>query len=238
MSKITYADKVALNLNEGIPDANKVKNTDMNDIKGAVNQIGAYNTVVAVTNGDFKVTLKGTLTTGDIVKISFPTATNGSSDARLSIDGGITYVNIKYENGVQAIASDIQNVEYELKYNGTDFLTINSKEKVLYNNPTGTSTTITLSETAGNFKYFQIFYRTNDNDRGFVQIFEPDGKQLFLSVTLFDGGMARAYMKNSRINISGTSITWSRQGEMRVDTGVVTANATYLFITRVVGYRA
>ena len=122
MSKITYADKVALNLNAGIPDVNKVKDTDMNDIKGAVNQIGAYNTAVAVTNGDFKTTLVGTLDTNDIILVSFPNATNGTSNARISIDNGVTYKNILDFVGTNVIASNIQASKRRLLYNGTSFV--------------------------------------------------------------------------------------------------------------------
>ena len=122
MSKITYADKVALNLNAGIPDVNKVKDTDMNDIKGAVNQIGAYNTAVAVTNGDFKTTLVGTLDTNDIILVSFPNATNGTSNARISIDNGVTYKNIVDFVGKNVVASNIQASKRRLLYNGTSFV--------------------------------------------------------------------------------------------------------------------
>ena len=37
MSKITYANKVAINENSEIPDINKIKDTDMNEIKTVVN---------------------------------------------------------------------------------------------------------------------------------------------------------------------------------------------------------
>lgn len=38
MSRITYANKVALNSNAGIPAQNKVNDTDMNEIKSVVNE--------------------------------------------------------------------------------------------------------------------------------------------------------------------------------------------------------
>ena len=40
MSKITYTDKVALNVNAGIPAQNKISDSDMNNVKNAINQIG------------------------------------------------------------------------------------------------------------------------------------------------------------------------------------------------------
>jgi len=151
MSKITYADKVALNSNAGIPDANKVKDTDMNDIKGAINQIGAYNIATAGSNGDFNVTLKGTLTIGDIVTIKFPSATNPASNARLSIDGGVSYVNI-FSTGSQIIASRVQNKYLELTYDGTNFiLPVGiSRRKLLWSGDIA-SGSITLTENIYNF---------------------------------------------------------------------------------------
>lgn len=38
MSKITFTDKQALNENANIPDINKVKDSDLNEIKEVVNQ--------------------------------------------------------------------------------------------------------------------------------------------------------------------------------------------------------
>lgn len=38
MSKITFTDKQALNENANIPDINKVKDSDLNEIKSVVNQ--------------------------------------------------------------------------------------------------------------------------------------------------------------------------------------------------------
>lgn len=128
MSKITYADKVALNTNTEIPAQNKVEDTDMNNIKGAVNEIGKYNTATAGTNGDFNATLKGTLSSGDIVRISFPTATVPTSNARLSIDGGTTYKNVFF--GIQLLASEIENTNQTVYYDGTQWQLSNKKNTI------------------------------------------------------------------------------------------------------------
>ena len=48
MGKLTYLDKVALNENTDIPDINKVKASDMNEIKNVVN--GLVKTEKATTN--------------------------------------------------------------------------------------------------------------------------------------------------------------------------------------------
>lgn len=47
MAKITYADKVALNVNPGVAAINKVQDSDMNEIKTVVNGLDD-----AITNGE------------------------------------------------------------------------------------------------------------------------------------------------------------------------------------------
>ena len=48
MAQITYADKVALNVNPEIAAINKVQDTDMNEIKKVVNE--NYNNTIQITN--------------------------------------------------------------------------------------------------------------------------------------------------------------------------------------------
>lgn len=48
MAQITYADKVALNVNPEIAAINKVQDTDMNEIKSVVN--ANYNNTIQITN--------------------------------------------------------------------------------------------------------------------------------------------------------------------------------------------
>lgn len=48
MATISYQDKVAINVNPGVADINKVKAEDMNEIKNVVN--GNYNEVGDITN--------------------------------------------------------------------------------------------------------------------------------------------------------------------------------------------
>ena len=67
MSKITYANKVAINENANVPDINKVKDTDMNEIKNVVN---ANETKILVAVVD---TAPSTCSTGDMY---FNTTTN------------------------------------------------------------------------------------------------------------------------------------------------------------------
>jgi hypothetical protein len=81
-----------------------------------VDQNEIYVTATATTNGDYKVTLTNTtLTTNRIIHIQFPSATDGTKIARLSIDNGNNYYTINL------IASFIEGTRQKLLFNGTDF---------------------------------------------------------------------------------------------------------------------
>lgn len=139
MSKITYADKVALNTNTEIPAQNKVNDSDMNDIKTAVNQVGSYNVPTAGSNADYSLTLKGTLSSGDVVNIYFPTPANVASNARLSVDGGSNYYNIQF-SGDNLIGDNVKGKYLSLVFNGTIFEALGFKSyivAVLTTNTTG-----------------------------------------------------------------------------------------------------
>lgn len=163
MSKITYADKVALNTNTEIPAQNKVEDTDMNNIKGAVNEIGKYNTATAGTNGDFYVTLKGTLSSGDIVRISFPAATNPASNARLSIDGGTTYANIRNKVLWQLRGAGVENLQGVFVFDGTNWIVEQIEDIVLTVNIAPNSQ-ITLSSVFGKTEVW-AYYNGAYNER-------------------------------------------------------------------------
>ena len=111
-----------------------------------------------------------------------------------------------------------------------------SNEVVLYDNETGSSETITLSETSANFKYLEIFCKSADNTYTSVKVYKPNGKR----ATVVSGWFgSAAYFKLSVLTISGNTIALTKNsseitGSNRCNT-VEYANAMY--ITRVVGYR-
>jgi hypothetical protein len=84
-----------------------------------------YLQATASANGDFYVDIDGAsgLTEGDIVRISFPSATNPASNARLSIDGGVSYVDVKLLRGFETIpAKLLSNKKVKLIYNGAKWI--------------------------------------------------------------------------------------------------------------------
>ena len=80
-----------------------------------------YIEAVAGANGDFFVNIDGAgnLEAGDIVRISFPTATDGSANARLSIDGASgTFRNFQMGT-VDLLAEELEERNITCYYNGT-----------------------------------------------------------------------------------------------------------------------
>jgi len=75
-----------------------------------------FTIATSAVNGDFSCTIQngGALATNDIVRIAFGAATNSASNARLSINGGTNYYNIKTKAGAFVPASQVESRRVEL----------------------------------------------------------------------------------------------------------------------------
>ncbi len=113
-----------------------------------------YTNATAGSNGDFYITMVQPLATNDIVYINFPTATNGASNARLSVDGGTTYKNIKLST--VRIASEVQNKKLSFVYDGTDFIPIETEYFSIAYTPTITAASGTITTASGTASYVKI----------------------------------------------------------------------------------
>jgi hypothetical protein len=88
-----------------------------------VNNVTKYITATAGADGDFWIDIENDLVAGMVLYISFPTATNPASNARLSIDGGNTYVDVKLLRGFETIpAKLLSNKKVKLIYNGAKWI--------------------------------------------------------------------------------------------------------------------
>ena len=79
---------------------------------------------------------------------------------------------------------------------------------VLYNNSSGTTGTVTLSNSAANFNHMRIYFRSNRNSVDYyssVDVYSPNGKTVSLECMIIDGSYA--YHNYKAATISGTSIT-------------------------------
>lgn len=121
-----------------------------------------------------------------------------------------------------------------------DFLQMDPVD--IYNNATGTAGTVTLSESAGNFRYLEIFYRDKQgNYPGYnsVKVYSPNGKRV--DTTTIQKESANTNTSLIRINtrsltISGSSITVDNyQVNYVPNSGMYRENEQY--VVRVLGYR-
>lgn len=111
---------------------------------------------------------------------------------------------------------------------------------LLYYNSNGSNGNISLSDSASNYDYIEIFYRTNDMDYSSVKVYEPDGKNVILNGQRANSATPRIYGKTRTIYIDDTSVTTVANSttQYTVNNGSASAinNSNYIYIIRIVGY--
>lgn len=132
------------------------------------------------------------------------------------------------------------NVYTRLYYQGTWGEWIRQFEVALYNNTSGSTGVITLSESVENFEYIEIFYTDNNNKvGGSMKVYSPQGKTLSISV-IEAGSGATTYFRRTTYTVSGTTITPDTEsaGYVRINTATPahTTGSNYIKICRVVGF--
>lgn len=136
--------------------------------------------------------------------------------------------------------------------NYTSYVT--KKPTTLFSSSSGTIGTITLSSSAANFSYLEIFYTDNNSRQpNSVKIYSPNGKYITLSCIepSTNGNEPRLYIRTSGWTISGTSMTVGRSDLSGANRGVycqlyphangtnIDVNVTtnnYIKIFRILGY--
>ena len=140
----------------------------------------------------------------------------------------ITYTDIKkYSFGVNCFPKH----DNSLEVNGVCI-----SGQVLYNSASGTAGTVTLSDSAENYTYIEIFYRSSgDNACGSVKVFSPNGKLVHLGTIHYIADYD--YAKFALVSVSGSMITFSQNYQITLkNNGSVYSAENAIFITRVVGY--
>lgn len=124
------------------------------------------------------------------------------------------------------------------------------KPILLYDNSSGTTGTVTLSQSASDFYYLEIFYKDNQSVKyNSSKVDSPNGKSIGLNIFghwLGDNNdSACTDIRIREIIISGNSITTAtnngtnRTGYVSIDEANIQAhdNNNYIYITKVVGYK-
>ena len=154
--------------------------------------------------------------------------------------GNTTY-NLILPKGIPVVYVDIQKNSFgvncfpkhdkSLEVNGVCI-----SGNVLYNSASGTAGTVTLSDSAENYTYLEIFYRSSgDNACGSVKVFNPNGKLVHLGTIHYIADYD--YAKFALVNVSGSMITFSQNYQITLkNNGSVYSAENAIYITRVVGY--
>lgn len=159
-----------------------------------------------------------------------------------------TYVNSKIKTSRTTSDNDTYSCTYVNNWNGAYDNSNNSnlkygyqgeiqcKPKNLYNDSTGTTGTVNLSETSANFNYLEIFYYAkiaNTNYYNSVKVYSPNGKK---AVLISANAISTAMVLSINIrSISGTSITSDYNGTYSSFGAPGGTNEVY--ICRVDGYK-
>lgn len=154
--------------------------------------------------------------------------------------GNTTY-NLILPKGIPVAYADIKKYSFGVncfpKYdNSFEVNGVCLSGKVLYNNASGTAGTVTLSDSAENYTYLEIFYRSSgDNACGSVKVFNPNGKLVHLGTIHYIADYD--YAKFALVSVSGSMITFNQNYQIILkNNGSSYSAENAIYITRVVGY--
>lgn len=116
---------------------------------------------------------------------------------------------------------------------------------ILYENATGNTGTVTLNQTAADFRYMEIYYKRYANTDVWgnhfsksVKIDSPNGKNATLDIAIpAEDTLTQVCTKI--VSISGTTITVKREGYGTIADGSTSIAGTQnaIYITKVIGYK-
>lgn len=114
---------------------------------------------------------------------------------------------------------------------------------ILYDNSDGSSGDITLSDSAENYQYIDIFYRNEAHHHASMRVYSPNEKKVTLiSMTQNNSGSyTGVYFRNKIVLISDTSIRTHLSSQFFITgnnaCGMNLEASSLTFITKVIGYK-
>ena len=116
---------------------------------------------------------------------------------------------------------------------------IQSKPTVLYNNASGAKGTITLSESAANFSYLEIFYKLGSRSLSekSTTVHDPNGKTANLTFSYYYNTTYGVYVFTKDAVISGTTITGANAGWEYIGNDRYIGAYDDISILKVIGYK-
>ena len=117
--------------------------------------------------------------------------------------------------------------------------TMQLKPTALYNNATGTTGTITLSQSAANFTFIRVYYRDMDSACNSVDIYSPNGKTARIGTMQMDTINTLLWIQAAEINFSGTSLKFynSRRTSHSSNYSAIFFASDQIWVTRVDGWK-
>ena len=184
-------------------------------------------------------------TTADSANTKIGTLANLQTTAKTDLVSAINEVNDKANESEVVDSTSGTQTDKAPSVRAVKDLTT---EHVLYSNASGTTGNITLTDSAANYVRFEIEFMNADALYDVVDIYEPDGKDVNLSIPFaFTGGANGLFAIHSRdITINGTSISTKVDAVNGTFYGAlvlwenaqVTLDKTnYIKIVKVIGYK-
>ena len=117
----------------------------------------------------------------------------------------------------------------------------------MYEKASGTNSNFTLSDSITNYKYVEIYY-TNPQNSGSTtrQCSTKIDTSISTTVSLIEAhkidnpSSGQWYMSTCQLSFSGTTATFSRTGEIELNTGsynTYSSSNNNLYVVKVIGYR-
>ena len=115
---------------------------------------------------------------------------------------------------------------------------------VLYNNPTGSNSTITLSDNVTNYSFIEIYYKSNDDYVDSKKLVGANGNTSLVAYQPNRSGDPEAYIKFRVISINNNTISTRQDSggyyikELSLSTNGISQYANnFIYITKVLGYK-
>lgn len=134
-------------------------------------------------------------------------------------------------NALNSINNEILNLNTEVDI---------KQPVVLYSSTGGSTSNITLSDSAANYNYIEIYFIGHNNCYCFTKVFSPNGKKVNLNNIFIDGNSAQIYINYTVAYINGKTITVTEdtpRASFITPTAVTFYNTNENSIVRVIGYK-
>lgn len=141
---------------------------------------------------------------------------------------------LSYWNGAYS-SSNQSNLQYCLQG------PIQAKPTGLYANESGTTGTVTLSQSSAGFNYLEIYYSKNGSYYNCTKVSAPNGKKVCLDLSYYDASNKMHQLATKIVSISGTSISVITNNTGLTNFQFNNVNSLYnsneLTIHKVLGYK-